>query len=306
MPAANPVRRRSMWPARASAGLQRAPELDLDDTLDTESALDRALVGPVDNRIHEIDTTRFPFRTICHLGRDFGDGRWRGCSGVLIGPRQLLTAGHCLYSIRRRRGPKRIRVAPGRSDRDSFPFGTIIARRFYVPERFVRPRHPLDRKHFDYGLVILPEPIAGLDRFLPLLALSDARLLGEAGGASRQQRGRVTVAGYPGDRPVGTLWRHAERLARVTPRRLLYSVDTCPGHSGSPILSGANGTLGIVGIHTSGIVDERGRSYGCGKGVVLAPPNMLNSGVRLTREVLANLRDPERRVGGQRPMRRLS
>jgi hypothetical protein len=58
-------------------------------------------------------------------------------------------------------------------------------------------------------------------------------------------------------------------------------------------------------VHTSGILDERGRSYGCAKGTVLAPPGMMNSGVRLTREVIANLLQPERRVAGAPPMIRV-
>jgi len=264
---------------------------------ESDDDLDRALVGPNDGRIHEIATTHYPYNTVCHLGRDFGDGRWRGCSGVLIGPRKVLTAGHCLFSIKLGRAPRRVRVAPGRMDRDSFPYGTIIAREFYVPERFVRPRSRTDRKQFDYGLIVLPKPFPGIRRFLPVKALNKDDLL------SRGPRRKITVAGYPGDRPVGTLWRHSEQVARVTPRRLMYSVDTCPGHSGSPIwLSRGDGGEIIVGVHTSGIIDRNGHSFGCSKGVILAPPGMLNSGVRITPEVLANLRHPRRRVEGSRPM----
>jgi hypothetical protein len=61
----------------------------------------------------------------------------------------------------------------------------------------------------------------------------------------------------------------------------------------------------VVGIHTSGILDERSRSYGCAKGTVLAPPGMLNSGVRVTATVAANLRDPRRVVQGRSPMIRV-
>ena len=37
--------------------------------------VDFAVIGPTDNRLQEADTTRFPFNTVCHLGRDFGDGQ---------------------------------------------------------------------------------------------------------------------------------------------------------------------------------------------------------------------------------------
>ena len=274
--------------------------LDEFDRLDrlAESA-DYAIVGPVDSRVHLIHTTRFPYATLCHLGRDFGDGLLRGCSGVLIGPRQVLTAAHCLYSLKLGRAPQRVRVAPGRADRDRFPLGTVQAARGYVPRRFVEARTTQERRVHDYGLLTLPRPFAGAVRFMPLIALSDAQL------DVLKRQGTLTVAGYPGDRPVGSLWGHREHLRRYTPRRLLYSVDTCPGHSGSAIWARWQGRRALIGVHTSGILDERGRSYGCAKGTVMAPPGMLNSGVRLTAEVIANLRDPQRRVGGVQPMLRV-
>jgi V8-like Glu-specific endopeptidase len=63
----------------------------LDDFCETT---DYAVVGPKDNRVHENRTTQFPFNTICYLGRDFGDRRWRGCTGALIRPQMVLTAAH--------------------------------------------------------------------------------------------------------------------------------------------------------------------------------------------------------------------
>ena len=172
--------------------------------------LDYAVVGPTDNRIHEIHTTRFPFNTVCHVERDFGDEVWRGCSGVLFGPRQVLTAGHCIYSPALKRGPKRIRITPGRADRVIAPYGNMIASRAYVSRRFVEaasPGHP-DRKDYDYGLVVLPRAFPGLERFMPVNVASDRLLRSGAVGPM------LTVAGYPGDRPTGTMWRHTEQLTR--------------------------------------------------------------------------------------------
>jgi V8-like Glu-specific endopeptidase len=106
------------------------------------------------------------------------------------------------------------------------------------------------------------------------------------------QTAHVTIAGYPSDRPIGTLWRHAERLTRAGRRRLFHTVDTCPGHSGSPILARLGQEAAIIGVHTAGLLDTEGLSHGCKRGTVLAPPGSTNGGVRLTRDVVAALADP--------------
>jgi V8-like Glu-specific endopeptidase len=110
--------------------------------------------------------------------------------------------------------------------------------------------------------------------------------------ARLKDRGRITVVGYPSDRPLGTLWRHTERLVRFGPQRLFHSVDTCPGHSGSPILARLGSDVAIIGVHTAGILDAEGRSAGCKRGTILAPPGSVNSGVRVTPGTLAALTNP--------------
>jgi glutamyl endopeptidase len=73
---------------------------------------DAALIGPRDSRVQEIETTRFPWNTIVYLCRDFGSGLCSGCSGTLVSPTRVLTAGHCLFSLRRMAAPRTIRVCP--------------------------------------------------------------------------------------------------------------------------------------------------------------------------------------------------
>jgi V8-like Glu-specific endopeptidase len=263
---------------------------------------DYSVVGPRDNRIHEIETSQFPFSTICHLGRDFGDGRWQGCSGFLVASSTVVTAAHCLYRGADRQRPRRIRVVAGRRDRDTFPFGARFASRAYVPRAFVEATgaRARNRAEHDYGVGLLDRPFASIMRFMPLRMMTDRQL------DELRNRSLITIAGYPADRPVGTLWRHSERLKRIAPRRLFYSVDTCPGHSGSPIWATARGgRRAVIGVHTSGVLDERGRSYGCRPDTVLAPPGMMNGGIRLTHEVLASIRNPDSRIGGEQLMARM-
>jgi V8-like Glu-specific endopeptidase len=250
--------------------------------------LDYAIVGPHDDRVQTYDTRRFPYNTVCHLLRDFGNGRWLGASGVLIAPNVLLTAAHCLYKHQLGRGPRRMLVVPGRSDRDTMPFGSSEAAAFFVPRDYVRARG-LKRRRFDYGVVILRAPVtADLRQFLPLQTVSN-----DQWRAWRSQA-TIKVCGYPSDKPIGTQWHHQEAVHKATPSRLFYPADTCPGHSGSPIWLNQGDQPSLVGIHTTGMLDEKGRSYGCKKDTVLAPPGMLNSGVRFTPSVLATIRQARR------------
>lgn len=252
------------------------------DTLAFEDETDYAVIGPYDGREQTYDTRQFPYNSVCHLLRDFGNGRWLGASGVLIAPNVVLTAAHCLYKHRLRRGPMRLLAAPGRGDRDKLPFGKIAATRFYVPLDYIKAQS-LKRRRYDYGVVILRPPLSPIKRFMPFKALDGNQW------RVQNQKSPITICGYPSDKPIGTQWHHQERLRKLTPTRLFYTVDTCPGHSGSPIWTNISGRPTLAGIHTTGVLDEKGRSYGCKKGTVLAPPGMLNSGVRFTPEVVANI-----------------
>jgi V8-like Glu-specific endopeptidase len=256
------------------------PPVALDRLVDRA---DYAIVGPTDGRTRVLQTARIPYAAVCHIERDFGDGRLSGCSGFLIAPRVLLTAGHCVFSQPRRlllgRGaPTRIRVTPGR-DGARAPFGSQWAARWYAHRRFVSNRNVM----FDFGIIVVPRPFRGMPGVFSLSAPNDARL--------RDIRAHrlLHIAGFPGDKPRGTMWEHAERLDRVTARALYYSVDTCPGHSGSPVWVRRDraGPAAAIGVHVAGPRPHARGAWGCRPGVPVAPAGAVNRGVRLTRELIA-------------------
>jgi len=148
-------------------------------------------------------------------------------------------------------------------------------------------------------LIELARPFPGIRRFPALRPLDDP------GMQRLVETGRVTIAGYPSDRPLGTMWRHREKIVSYTPFRLLHTVDTCPGHSGSAILADFGGAPSIVGVHTAGLLDAEGQTYGCKRGTVLAPPGSRNSGVRLRAAMVDTLHDPSRPQPGPARMVRL-
>jgi V8-like Glu-specific endopeptidase len=74
---------------------------------------------------------------------------------------------------------------------------------------------------------------------------------------------------------------------------VFYSVSTCPGHSGSAVTVDRGKGPEIIAVHTTGILDAQGRSYGCTKGATLAPSNLMNSGVRLTPDIVRAIVNPQ-------------
>jgi glutamyl endopeptidase len=201
-----------------------------------------SIIGPTDDRVRVLDTELAPWRMICALRMRGRTGAGAIGTGWLVGPRTLLTAGHCVYSTQFFGGwASSIEVSPGRNGAE-FPFRTVRSTRFSSVNRWVEAQDP----DFDVGCIHLDDPLGDEVGWFGVGALAPDELEGFL----------VNVSGYPGDRGGGTeQYHHRNRILRVTERRLFYDVDTFGGQSGAPVWIHETDTAPplAVGIHAYGV-----------------------------------------------------
>ena len=208
-----------------------------------------------DDRIRISPATNIPWRWICQLIITKADGSQSRCTGWFIGPRTVITSGHCVYSHSANGWAQKIEVFPG-MDENEAPFGSQVGTSF----RSVTGWTEEQDDDFDYGAIILPDDTLG-NRvgWFGFVNLSDQLLTNL----------QVNNSGYAGDKPFGTQWFNAGRITNITRGKLSYMLDTYGGQSGSPIWRLQDGQHHLVGIHGYG---------GCP-----------NSAVRINQSVFDNL-----------------
>ena len=218
-----------------------------------------AILG-TDDRVQINDTFVFPYRAVASLQITATDGsRWLG-TGWFIGPRTLVTAGHCVY-IKNSGVPGRdgwvrnITVIPGRYGSNK-PFGQAISTKFKSVSGWTNNG---DEKQ-DYGAIILPTPLGNTVGTFGFGVYADADLLAAT----------ANISGYPGDKLAGTQWFHARQVTSVGPQKVFYDVDTMGGQSGAPVWRVLGGQRIAIAVH----------AYG---------GTTANSGTRITAAVNANL-----------------
>ncbi len=214
------------------------PQNIRDGALEPES-----IIGP-DGRTRVTDTTVFPYSAIVDLEVHF-DFATALCSGWMIAPDRVATAGHCLYYPGFGGWAKSIVAYPGR-DGSNAPFGSVNATYWSVRQKWVNALSP----GVDYGVIQLASPIGNtVGWFGYQYNDRNSFFIGRT----------VTVSGYPGDKTgdeADTQWMMQGQISSANKRRLFYSIDTYGGQSGSP-LYGAWGKRECspcgFGIHTYGV-----------------------------------------------------
>ena len=198
-----------------------------------------------DNREVRTSTTSYPWRA---FGAILAPGATTSnCSGSLIGPRHLLTAGHCIHQGGGGKDegwyPNR-KVAPGQRGIGVFPNGLKHHSWYFSVSGWFDHADPA----YDYAMIILQ------DR-------DDTAHLGWLGWRSSGHSGGLWTFGYPGwsyecaDSPElsglceNYLYGDDGTAFPILSKQIGHKADTQPGQSGSPMYQYNGGDRRVIAVH---------------------------------------------------------
>jgi len=180
-----------------------------------------AVIG-TDERVQVTDTEKYPWCIMTSLLITANDNsQWVG-TAWFISPRTLITAGHCVYiknsGVPNRDGwVKKIQVMPGRNG-TTLPYGGLTATEFWT----VKGWGENGLENYDYAAIILPAKFPQDLGTFSYGVFPDNELVDVV----------ANVAGYPIDKPKGTLWYDNRKIGSVAPEKVFYAADTEGGQSG--------------------------------------------------------------------------
>ncbi len=216
------------------------------------------VIGP-DDRVQIKNTRIIPWKRICHLKIQTKTGKFYLGTGFFIGPRTIITAGHCVYIHTQGGWAKNIVVSPGRNASET-PFNTFTATKFRSVKGWIQNKE----RNYDYAAILL-------DKSAAVSPEIGAFGFGYYSNTFLMNK-HLNTAGYPGDKPSGTMWFNGRKAKAITDLTIIYDIDTAGGQSGSALwFKGVDEKRIAVGIHTNGATSG-------------------NSATRITKPVFDNLK----------------
>lgn len=193
-----------------------------------------------DDRVRVNPTTSFPWRAICALKITAQNNtHWIG-TGWMVGPRTVMTAGHCVYMHDQGGWAKSIEVIPA-CNGSVRPYGSAVSSDLRSVVGWTQNKN----RDNDYGAIILPanKRLGDQTGYFGYAVKDDSYLMSAI----------LNLAGYPGDKPGGNeQWFMALKTKSVSARVITYDIDTVGGQSGAPVWIKVGDARYCVGIHTNG------------------------------------------------------
>jgi glutamyl endopeptidase len=211
-----------------------------------------------DTRKRVNNTEEYPYSAIVLLNVYFPRGTYQ-CTGFLISPSLVVTAGHCVYDRQDGGDVVRVVAIPG-NNATVEPFGYCLGTTAYT----VTGWRPSQNDLYDYGAIKLNCSIG-----------NTVGWFGWRWTSASLARTSVTITGYAGDRPPkGSMWTASGKISGSTERQVSYTISTGPSQSGSPVYQRGCKAYCAVAIHALG-TDP--------------PEHPLNEGTRITQAAFDNL-----------------
>ncbi len=192
----------------------------------------RHIFSEMDSRVKVTDPREYPYSAIVSI-------KGRGCTGFFVGPKHILTAGHCVYNITSGIWYKDLDFYRGKNcDPDKGVF--------YKWKKSIIPAGYKDYKHpaYDYAMII---------------SYKKSRTTMNFGWTyNPKSLSSVRIAGYPSDKPRMCMWESRCEIEDQWSSLLGHKCDTAGGNSGSPVYTYSRHMAIAYCIHRGhiGVMDD--------------------------------------------------